>query len=240
MRKASIGPYGIYPLIPPVRMWYLYSIMIISTNVKSGQVLKFGEDFFKVTESLTHAGGGKTGTMVHMKLKSLSTGHVTERRFAATDKLDDVPITRVKMQFLFREGDAFTFMNPETFDQIPLQKEAIGAAAKFLKENDEIEVEFFEEKALAVNFSPTVELKVTTTGEGIKGQTKEAILENDLEILVPEFVKEGDRVRVDVETGKYLSRINEREEKGAKFSVPAPEVKGESKTKKPEEKKPEE
>lgn len=214
--------------------------MISAKAVKAGNVIRLEHIFYKVIESVTHQGGGKAGGMVHIKLKNLDTGHVTEKRLATDDKIEDIPVTRAKMQFLYRNGDAFLFMNPETFDQTPLARSVIGPTALFLKENDEIEIEFFEEKPLSIIYPPTVELAVASTGAGLKGAStlKEAILENGMEIHVPQFIKESDRIRIDVETGKYLDRVMDREVKGATFTVAAPVQKsGEEAKSAPESKK---
>ncbi len=215
--------------------------MVLASELKTGAVLRLDRELHKVIESVTHAGGGKSGTMVHSKLRSLATGHVTERRFAPDDKLQDVAVTRAKMQFLFKDGEAFTFMHSETFEQTAIQRSVIGPGAVFLKENEEFEVEFYEEKPLAVLFPEVMELAVTSTAAGIRGQgdsaPKEAVLENGLTVHVPQFIKEGDHVRVAVETGKYLDRVSDREVKGAKFSVSAPPVRTGKPQGKPEEKK---
>lgn len=198
--------------------------MIAAAEIKAGEVLRWGSDLFKVVEAVVHQGGGKSGSMVHLKIRHLSTGHVAEKRLAADEKVEDVPVTRVKMQFLFHEGDRFTFMNPETFDQTPLDRGAVGPFAAYLKENDEITVEFADEKPIAILHPDSVELAVSSTPEGLHGDStpKEAVLENGLTVLVPQFIKEGDRVHVDVETGKYMDRVSGREVKGAKFTVAAP------------------
>ena len=210
--------------------------MISVSSIKSGSVVSFDKEFFKVTEAVTHSGGGKAGSMVHFKLRNLSTGHVSERRFNPDDKIEEIDVSRVKMQLLYREGDAFHFMNPETYEQIHIAKNVVGPAAVFLKENDEYELEFYEEKPLSLLYPPVVELRVASAGAGLKGEAtfKEASLENGLTVLVPHFIKENDLVRIDVETGKYLDRVSEREVKGAKFSVAAPEAKAPAK---PETKK---
>lgn len=211
--------------------------MATAASLRSGAVIRLDNAFHKVVESVVHQGGGKSGSMVHTKLRDLSTGHVTERRFATDDKVEDIPLTRLKMQYLYKEGELYTLMNPETYDQVPVSGHAIGPAAAFLKENDVVEVEFYEEKPLSVLYPPTVDLKVASTGAGIRGQTdstlKEAELENGLKVLVPQFVKEGDHVRVDVETGKYLERVMDREEKGQKFTVSAPAKKASPKPEAP-------
>lgn len=203
--------------------------MIPVSEIKTGGVVSFDKEMHKVLESVTHAGGGKAGSMVHLKLRNLSNGHISEKRLNTDDKVEEIPVERVKMQMLYREGESFCFMNSKTFDQLTIPKNVVGPAGIFLKENDECEVEFFEEKALSVRYQPTVEMKVASAGAGLQGQNKEATLENGLTVLVPHFVEEGDSIHVDVETGKYLDRVSDREVKGAKFTVSAPPQKVEPK-----------
>ncbi len=187
--------------------------MIIAHDLRAGAVVVIEDQTYKVLESVLHAGGGKAGSMVHAKMRNLSSGAVLERRFGPDDKLHDLDVQRVKMQYLFSSGEAYTFMNPETFDQVEVAKPILGPGARFLKENDALELEFFEGRPLAVRYPDVVELKVSTTGAGTRGDStyKEAVLENGVELLVPHFIREGDRVHVDVETGKYLDRVNDKE-----------------------------
>ena len=186
--------------------------MISAASIKQGNIIKIGNDFHKVLQSKLHSGGGKMGSMVHAKLRNLTTGSISERRFSPEEKVEDLLVERIKMQFLYTKEDSYIFMNPQTYDQIPIAKSTIGQVVDFLKENDEIEIEFYEEKALAVHYPPAVEMKVSSTGERIKGQTdstyKNATLENGMEILVPQFVVTGDVVRVDVESKKYMDRLH--------------------------------
>jgi elongation factor P len=199
--------------------------MIPACELRNGAVVRLDGAFYKVVESVGHAGGGRAGAMVHAKLRELSTGRVIERRWNTDDKVDEAAVERVTMQMLFREGDVFTFMNPRTYDQIPIPAAIAGPAAAFLKENDECEIEFFESKPLSLHYAPTVDMTVSSTGQGLKGRTestlKEAVLDNGMTALVPQFIKEGDRVRIEVETGKYLDRVTEHETKGAKFTTAA-------------------
>ena len=191
--------------------------MINASQLRSGAVVRLDQELYKVVESVQHAGGGRAGSMVHAKLRNLSTGHFQERRWAPDEKVDDLPLTRVKMQYLYAEGDAFTFMNAETFDQIPIGRHAIGPGADFLKESDELEVEFSGEQPVAVLYPETVKLHVTTTGAGLRGKTdstlKEATLETGVTVLVPQFIETGDLIEVAVEGKKYVSRINEKSAK---------------------------
>lgn len=206
--------------------------MIEASDIKAGAVLRFDKDLFKVLEAGVHSGAGRAGATMNLKLRNLATGHVSEKKLAPDEKVEDLDVTRAKMQLLFKETNSFTFMNAETFDQLAVAKQVVGAAAAFLKENDECEMEFFEEKPLAVLYPKAVELAVSSTGAGSKGHgdstMKEATLENGMTIHVPHFIKEGDHVRVEVETGKYLDRVTDREVKGAKFTTAAPPQKKEA------------
>jgi len=187
--------------------------MAQAQTLRPGAVVRQKGEYFKVLESQVHQGGGKAGAMVHAKFRNLATGAVSEARFNPKDEVEALAVERTKMQFLFAEGDRFTFMHPETYDQVPVARSVIGPASRFFKENDVVEVESFEGRPLCVHYQDVVELSVSTTGAGIRGQTdstyKEAVLENGVKLLVPQFIKEGDRVRVEVETGKYLDRARD-------------------------------
>ncbi len=188
--------------------------MAIASDIRTGAVIRLDNQLYKVVEADTHSGGARAGTIVHMKLHSLSTRTMTERRFPPGEKVDVLSLDRVKMQYLYSKGDSFTFMNPQTYEQIEISRQIIGPVAGFLKENDDVEVEFFEDKPLSVTYQEIVELKIVNTGEGIRGQSdstfKEAALENGMKLLVPQFVVEGDIVRVAVKTGKYLARVSKQ------------------------------
>lgn len=188
--------------------------MTPAAQLRSGAVLRLDRELYKVVESVLHAGAGKAGGMVHVKLRSLSTGHMQERRWAPDDKVDALAIDRVKMQFVYSEAESLTFMNPQTFDQVPIPRSVIGPAADFLKEEDLIDVEFFEDRPVSTRFHDTVNIHVTSTGAGLRGKVdstmKEAQLENGLTILVPQFIETGDLIEVEVETRKYVARVQEK------------------------------
>lgn len=194
--------------------------MIPASAIRAGAVLRLEGELYKVFESVLHAGGGKAGSMVHARLRNLSTGHIQERRWAPDAKVDALEIRRVKMQYLYREGDAFTFMHPETFDQVPIGAHAIGAAADFLKDGDEAEIEFSGDTPVSVRYPESVHLRVASTGAGLRGKTdstlKEATLENGLTVLVPQFIETGDLIEVTVEGKAYVKRVQEKTEKARK------------------------
>lgn len=191
--------------------------MILAGALKEGVILRLEGQLFKVISSEYHAGGGKMGGVTHAKLRNLQTGTFWERRFRPDEKMEDVELDRVSMEYIYPEGDDFYFMNPETFEQIPVPKNVIGTIEKFLRPEMRIPVEFFEGKPVNLIFPEAVELKVSTTAQPIHNQQdntlKPATLENGMEILVPQFIKPGETVRVQVETGKYLERVRHDEKK---------------------------
>ena len=182
-----------------------------ASDTHDSAVITLNKEIYKVIERVLHAGGGRTGTMVHMKLRNISTGAVLERRFDPLEKIDVLPVERVRMQYLYHQGEIYTFMNPQTYEQVEVNGKTIGPFASYLTENAEFELEFCEGKPLSLIHSNTVELTVTTTGPGLKGKNdstyKDASLENGMQVLVPQFIEEGDRIKVQVENGKYVARI---------------------------------
>ncbi|MBI1977678.1 MAG: elongation factor P [Candidatus Omnitrophica bacterium] len=181
-----------------------------ATGIRVGNILRVNGKPCRVL-SQEIRGTGKFGKTVHLKLKSLEDGHLHEKSLRAEEKAEDVDVQRVKMQFLYREKDQLVFMNMETYEQFSLLEKAVGKQAVLLKENVEIDVLFGDGKPLSIDFPKMVELTVASTPPGVKGQAdttyKEAELENGLKILVPQFVKTGEKVRVNVEDLTYLDRV---------------------------------
>jgi len=191
--------------------------MISASELKSGMVIKIGNDLFKAIDAQFKAGTAKMAGATHAKLKNLSTGHIIDRRFHPDEKLEDIEPEKEAMEFLYRDGDDFYFMNPVNFEQVSIHLRVIGNVEKFIKEGMKIPVEFYEGKAVSIQFPGRVELKVTSSPPGIR-QTdvttmKEVTLENGMKILAPQFIKEGEIIVVDVETRKYLSKAKSKEEK---------------------------
>lgn len=184
--------------------------MLLATEIRQGNVLNLEGKPCKVI-SYEMRGTGKFGKTVHLKLKNLEDGHVLEKSIRAEDKVEDLELQQAEMQFLYRENDQFIFMNMETYEQLPLSAKAVGKQEVFLKENEEINMMLLDGKPLSVNFPKIVELAVVTAPPGIKGQSdttyKEVELENKLKILVPQFVNEGERVRVNVDDLTYIDRV---------------------------------
>lgn len=184
--------------------------MLEATQIRIGTIIKLDGKPCKV---LFHEirGTGKFGKTVHLKLKGLEDGHTHEKSLRAEDKVEDVNVQRVKMQYLYREKDQLIFMNMETYEQFPISEKAVGKQAIFLKENLEIDVSFADGRVLSIDFPKIVELKVTSAPPTVKSGSdatyKEVELENGLKILVPQFVKEGEAIRLNVDDLTYLDRV---------------------------------
>ena len=170
-----------------------------------------GEDLLKVVESTYHVGQGKMPGSVHSKLVSIQKGTFKELRFRPEERLEDVQLEKREMEFLYSDADSATFMDPKTFEQSSIPLPAIGAAAKFLKPEMMIPVEFHSGQPVSIVFPQNVDLTVETTAEPVRQQQdntyKSATLENGLEVMVPHFVKAGEIVRIEVATAKYVDRV---------------------------------
>jgi elongation factor P len=180
--------------------------MTQASTLRPGAVVRMKGEFLKVVESDVHQGGGRAGAMVHAKLRNLATGAIAELRFEPKQEVDVLAVERTKMQYLYQEGGQYVFMNQASYDQTPIPADVLGPAQKYLRENEEVEIEFFEGKPLSARLPEVVELTVASTGSGVRGATKPATLENGVELLVPDFIKQGDKVRIETATGKYLDR----------------------------------
>ncbi len=185
--------------------------MILATEIKEGATLQLDNKLFKVLEVNRHAGSGQMHGFIALKLQDIRYGHYYDRHFKPTDKVEMLELTKRPMNYLYNDEDVFYFMDPENYEQVSISNESIGSIAKFLKEGMRVTVELHGEEALSIQFPKAVELKVSMTGTGIKGgqdnTMKTATLENGMEILVPQFIEAGEKVRVDTEKGKYIDRV---------------------------------
>ena len=159
-----------------------------------------------------HVKPGKGAAFVRTKLKNVMTGAVLERTFSPTDKYPLAHIETKDMEYLYSDGELYYFMDIETYEQIPLNFEQVEDAIDFIKENDQVKMRFYKGSAFSVEAPNFVELKVTETEPGFKGDTatgttKPAVVETGYHIAVPLFVNEGDTIRIDTRTGEYMSRI---------------------------------
>lgn len=155
---------------------------------------------------------GRGGAKVVAKFKNLETGSIVEKSFNATEKLQDIFIDYRPMQYLYSDGDLYTFMDLETYAQPSFSKEQIGDAVIYLVENLEVKVDFYKEKPIKVTLPTTVELTIVETDPGLKGDTaaggtKPAKLESGATVTVPLFIEQGTKIKVDTRSGEYLGRV---------------------------------
>jgi elongation factor P len=185
--------------------------MIEASGLKAGMVVMLEGELHSVASAGYHAGGGQQGSAVFAKFKNLKTGHVKALRLRPGDKLEEVALEHKVMEYLYTDGVAFYFMNPDTFEQISLPSETMGAYEKFLQPNMRIPVQLYEGEPVTIAFPPAVELTIVSTPPALHEHEtstfKTATLENGMEVLVPQFIKEGDTVRIEVVSGKYLERV---------------------------------
>ncbi len=185
--------------------------MVSASELKSGMTIKLNNELFKVIATELKMGTAKFGSMVYVKLKNLKTQALTEQRFHPDEKLDDVMVEIVPMEFIYQDRDSYCFMHPETYEQILIDQRQLGGFSKFLTAGLKLKVEFYEGKPIDVIIPKTVDIRVESTGAGLKGEFdaayKPATLENGMEILVPQFIKPDDIIRIDVETKRYLERV---------------------------------
>lgn len=184
--------------------------MVVAGDFKNGITFDMDGQVLQVIE-FQHVKPGKGAAFVRTKLKNVITGAVTERTFNPTDKFENAIVERKEMQYLYNDGDLYYFMDMETFEQIPINKDKLGDSFKFVKENEMCKIVSYKGNVFAVEPPMFVVLEVTDTEPGFKGDTatgttKPATLETGAVIKVPLFVNTGDVLKVDTRTGEYLSR----------------------------------
>ena len=185
--------------------------MISAGDFRNGVTLEIEGNVYQIVE-FQHVKPGKGAAFVRTKLKNIINGGVVEKTFRPTEKFPQARIERVDMQYLYSDGDLFHFMNVETYDQIALSQEDIGDALKFVKENEMVKVCSYNGNVFAVEPPLFVELEITDTEPGFKGDaaqgaTKPAVVETGATVYVPLFVNQGDKIKIDTRTGEYLSRV---------------------------------
>lgn len=185
--------------------------MISAGDFRNGVTLEIEGNIYQILE-FQHVKPGKGAAFVRTKLKNIINGGVVEKTFRPTEKFPAARIDRVDMQYLYSDGDLYHFMNVETYDQIALSQDDIGDALKFVKENEMVKVCSHNGKVFAVEPPLFVELAITDTEPGFKGDTatgatKPATVETGAVVYVPLFVEQGDVIKIDTRTGEYLSRV---------------------------------
>jgi elongation factor P len=185
--------------------------MISASDIRDGMTLKFGKELFKVITAEYKAGTAKMGSSVHLKLQNVVTRTMTEKRLHPEEKVEVVILEKLTAEYSYQDGESFYFLHPETYEPIEIEQSKIGNFDKCLAPGVSLKIEFYEGTPVYVLIPKTVDIKVASTGTGVKGEAdaayKPASLENGLEIMVPQFIKNGDVIRLEVETGKYLERV---------------------------------
>ena len=185
--------------------------MISTGDVKKGVIIELDGQLMKVLD-WTHIKMARGSAQVRMKLQNVRKGDIVERTFQAGTRWPRARVEQRKVQYLYGDGDAFHFMDNETYDQFAISARQLGDDAKFLKEGTEVFVSRYEAEVLGVDLPVTVDLRVTQTDPGFAGDTatgakKSATLETGLVVQVPLFVNEGDLLRIDTRTGDYMTRV---------------------------------
>lgn len=184
--------------------------MVTASQMRAGMAVRFEGQPYKVIAAEYHPGQGKMGGVMHARLKSLSTGTLWEHSFRADLKLEELEVSRQPMDYLYEEAELCYFMDPETFDQIAVARSVIGEQAALLQPEMRVAVEIIEGSPVSVAFPDVLELRVVETAPPVHQQVdsvwKPATLENNLEIMVPQFIKKGDLIRLDVASLKYMDR----------------------------------
>ena len=183
---------------------------IPATQLRPGMIIKHNNDLHSVF-SVEHRTPGNLRAFVQAKLRNLRTGAMFEHRFRSPDPIEKINVDEVKMEYLYQDGDDYYFMNTENYEQLHLNKDILGEAVNYLTANLQIQVEFFDGKAVGIELPQTVELKIVETEPGLKSATassvtKPAKTETGLVVYVPPFINEGETIRVDTAEGAYLSR----------------------------------
>jgi elongation factor P len=186
-------------------------MLIPATQLRVGMLINYQNDLYRIMV-VTHITPGNWRGMVQTKMRSVRTGSQTENRFRSEDKVDRVTLDQQEMEYLYGDGEGHHFMNTESFEQIALDAEWLGDAVSYLLPNMQIIVDFYEGKPIGVTLPKSVDLRITDTAPGLKTATvtnvlKPATTETGLVVPVPNFVETGDVIKVDTESGSYLSRV---------------------------------
>ena len=187
--------------------------MATTNDLKNGLVLNLDGQLWSVVE-FQHVKPGKGPAFVRTKLKHVLSGKVVDKTFNAGTKVDTATLDRRDMQYLYKDGSDFVFMDSSTYDQLPVPETTVGDAARYLLENQDATVATHEGSPLYVELPASVVLEITYTEPGLQGDrstggTKPATLETGYDIQVPLFVEKGTRVKVDTRSGEYLGRVND-------------------------------
>jgi elongation factor P len=183
---------------------------IKATQIRKGMILIYNNELHVVTD-MQHFTPGKGQAGVQVKMKNIISGSNAENRFRSDEGIEKANLETRKMEFLYDDGDNFYFMDQETFDQIPISADMIGDTRYYLLPNIPCDVSLYQEKPLSVELPASIDLKVVETAPYLKTATvtssyKPATMETGLQVLVPQFIQEGEVLKIDTRDGKYIER----------------------------------
>ena len=185
--------------------------MVTAGEFRKGMTVEIDGQVWMIVD-FQHVKPGKGAAFVRTKIKNVMTGSVLERTFNPTEKYPKAMVERKEMQYLYSDGELYYFMDTETFDQLPLNQDKVEEAIQYITENMNVTIKFFKGEPFSVEAPNFVELTVAETEPGFKGDTatagnKPAILETGAKVMVPLFISEGEKIRVDTRTGEYMERV---------------------------------
>ena len=184
--------------------------MVSTNNLKNGMTVRLDGELYRV-DYFQHVKPGKGGAFVRTTLKGVQNGKTIDRTFRAGEDLEQAVLDKRSLQYLYREGDQFVFMDTEHFEQSFVEESALGDAPKYIREGETVELVFHDGEVVDFNLPASVELAVAETepglqGDRVSGATKPAVLETGAQVQVPLFINEGERIKVDTRSGTYISR----------------------------------
>lgn len=186
----------------------MYSI----SDIKVGTAITYEGAPYRIIRA-THSKQARSAAVLRTKMKNLITGQVLEHTFGSGDSVQPADLERAVANFQYREGDEFMFMNNDTYDQFSLDAESVGELGNYVKEGEDVDVMYYEGKPVTIALPPKVVLTVVEAPPGVKGDsasnvTKKVKLETGYEVSVPLFINEGEKIRINTDTGDYVERVN--------------------------------
>ena len=185
--------------------------MVSAGEFRKGMTVEIDGGVWQIVD-FQHVKPGKGAAFVRTKIRNVVNGNVLERTFSPTEKFPKAHVEKKDMEYLYSDGELYHFMDTETYEQLPLNKSQVEDALPYIKENMNVTIRFFKGEPFSVEAPNFVELEVTETEPGFKGDTatagnKPAIMETGAKIMVPLFINTGDRIRIDTRTGEYMERV---------------------------------
>lgn len=185
--------------------------MIDVNDLRKGVIFELDGTLFRVLD-YSHNKSGRGSAVIKVKARNMKSGAILEKSFISGDRVQDVRLDHHNVQFLYNDDQFYYFMDTETFEQVPVDKELLGDSAGFMKENMEVKLTLHEGVPMDIELPTTVDLKViyaeaAVRGDTATGVTKKVKVETGAQVEVPLFVNEGDRIRVDTRTGSYVTRV---------------------------------